>query len=91
LTAYVYFGPILGILFVIALAFIMACVNNIRLSISGTNPVQTALYVTLWMGALQILLHPAIGISNIILISILFFILNSVFKIIFYPKLPVTA
>lgn len=81
LTAYVYFGPIIGAVFVIIIAFFMAAVFNLKHKLNELSDSMLPLYVSLWMQALILLLHPAIGISNLVFVIVLFFMVNIVFKI----------
>jgi hypothetical protein len=83
LTAYVYFGPILGTLFVIILALILAQIN--RLKQHRYSTVGCAAVAALYCRSLAILLNPATGlalISDIMvvfsLLSVLAWILNGV-------------
>jgi hypothetical protein len=83
LTAYVYFGPILGTLFVMILALILAQIN--RLKQHRYSTVGCAAVAALYCRSLAILLNPATGlalISDILvvfsLLSVLAWILNGV-------------
>lgn len=74
LFAYKYLGYIGGLLFVIMLSFILSSISTMS-RVAGSD-FYYALAATLWLRSLPILLEPAVGLSYILDIFILFFVIK---------------
>ena len=80
MTAYAYFGPIGGIPFVMCLAFILAQVNRLKQHKYGG--VGCAAVATFYCRSLAILLNPAIGLSLLSDVIIIFLLISILAKVI---------
>ncbi|WP_236410420.1 hypothetical protein, partial [Pseudomonas lactis] len=74
LFAYKYLGYAGGLLFVMMLSFVLSSISTMS-RVAGSD-FYYALAATLWLRALPMLLEPAIGLSYILDIFILFFVIK---------------
>jgi len=80
LTAYVYFGPVVGVFFVIGLGIFLGQVNRLRMLGSSTSDFGCAVLSTIWCQSLLVLLHPAIGFARILDVLLVCLVLKACIK-----------
>jgi hypothetical protein len=91
LFSYVYFGPAGGVLFVIALAWLLGSINHcIRTTRArpSTEPNQfrIALLATLWTRGVLVIVEPTVALAYIVDVLVFFSLLSFLLQFVLHPR-----
>ncbi len=90
LTAYFYFGPLLGLFFVLALAALLSQINRLVFGKTVSDDYRAMVVSVLWCKSLAMLLHPAAGFAWCLdLLAVLFFC--KLISLVCFGRAPCTA